>query len=262
MAAAAAPDVFAQAAPGAAAPDYGGLMRGQMSIKEIFKAGGSCMYPLTALSILAVWFVFYFFAVLRPVQVVPPTLFRDVLEHLRGGRRIEARHLCELKPGPLSTIVLSATDYASRTEKADPAMLRDVIEGEGSRQSEEVQGQIQYLLDIAVVAPMVGLLGTVFGMMHAFGSIANDIASAKPVVIAEGVSEALITTAYGLMIGIPAMAFYAYFRRRAASLVSRLEAAGTDVLTAMSNRRRAASPVSRQEAAGTDVLTAMSNGKA
>ena len=84
---------------------------------------------------------------------------------------------------------------------------------------------------------MIGLLGTVFGMLRAFGSVARDIASAKPVVLAEGVSQALVTTAFGLIVGIPAMMFYAYFRRRAAKQISHLEAASTDILTALMSKR-------------------------
>jgi len=116
-------------------------------------------------------------------------------------------------------------------------LLQEVVEGEGGRQSEAIQGQTQYLLDIAIISPMVGLLGTVFCMMRAFSSVALNIANAKPVVLAEGVSQALVTTAFGLIVGIPAMMFYAYFRRKASNLVSHLEAASIDVLTALLNKR-------------------------
>jgi len=89
------------------------------------------------------------------------------------------------------------------------------------------------LQDIAVISPMVGLLGTVFGMLRAFSSVALNEAAAKPVVLAQGVSQALITTAFGLIVGIPAMMFYAYFRRKAAKQVSHLESAAAEVLTAL-----------------------------
>jgi len=122
--------------------------------------------------------------------------------------------------------------------RIDPAQLKDVIESEGGRQAEDIQGQSQYLLDVAVIAPMVGLLGTVFGMLHAFGAVAHDIASAKPVVLAEGVSMALLTTAFGLLVGIPCMMFYAYFRRKASKQVLFLESAATDILIAMTGQGR------------------------
>jgi len=124
-------------------------------------------------------------------------------------------------------------DHIKDVPKTDAMLLKDIVEGEGARQSEAIQGQTQYLMDIAVVSPMIGLLGTVFGMLRAFSSVALDIAKAKPVVLAAGVSQALVTTAFGLIVGIPAMLFYAFFRRRASKLVSHLEALSADVLTAL-----------------------------
>jgi biopolymer transport protein ExbB len=85
---------------------------------------------------------------------------------------------------------------------------------------------------------MLGLLGTVLGMLKAFGSVAHDVAAAKPVILAEGVSQAIITTIFGLMVAIPCMAFYSYFRRRASRIVSLLETASTEVLTALTVREQ------------------------
>jgi biopolymer transport protein ExbB len=84
---------------------------------------------------------------------------------------------------------------------------------------------------------MMGLLGTVFGMMRAFNVVAFDLAKAKPMLLAAGVAEALITTAAGLIIGIPAMMFYAYFRGRTSKLVSDLEVASGQVMTSMLKKR-------------------------
>jgi len=159
------------------------------------------------------------------------------MEKVREGRLDEARRACEYRPCQLSAVCLAAMDHLRDIPGTDPVLMKDIVEGEGSRQSEAIQGQTQYLLDIAVVAPMVGLLGTVFGMLRAFSSIAHDIASAKPVVLAEGVSQALVTTAFGLIVGIPAMMFYAFFRRRSSKLVSHLEAVSADVLTALLSKR-------------------------
>ena len=85
---------------------------------------------------------------------------------------------------------------------------------------------------------MMGLLGTVVGMLNAFSRVAVSLDNVKPIFLAEGVAQALITTVFGLIIGIPAMIFYAYFRRKAAGMVSRLESASTDVLTALVSQRR------------------------
>jgi len=95
-------------------------------------------------------------------------------------------------------------------------------------------------MDIAVVAPMIGLLGTVFGMMIAFNAVSDQIAVVRPTALVAGVNKAMITTAFGLVVGIPAMMFYAYFRRRASRLVSMLEvASGELVMTLLSRRPQA-----------------------
>ena len=132
----------------------------------------------------------------------------------------------------------AALDYAERADEADAGLLKEIMEGEGSRQAGLIQNQIQYLLDIAVIAPMIGLLGTVMGMLKAFNSVALDIAKAKPMVLAAGVSQALITTAAGLIVGIPAMIFYAYFRGRTSKLVSNLEAVSAEFLAVLAQRKK------------------------
>ena len=210
---------------------------GTLSWQEIVANGGWLMWVLAAMSVLTFAFVVYFFVVLRTAQVAPRTLHDLLVDTIRNGSVDDARQACEYRPCPLSAVALAALNYIRNMPQHDPTLLKDVVEGEGGRQSESIQGQTQYLLDIAAVAPMVGLLGTVFGMLKAFSAVALDIAQAKPIVLAAGVSQALITTAFGLIVGIPAMMFYAYFRRRAATMVSQLESASADVLTAILSKR-------------------------
>ena len=76
-------------------------------------------------------------------------------------------------------------------------------------------------------------------MLKAFGSIAQDVAAAKPVILAQGVSQAIITTIFGLIVAIPCMVFYAYFRRRVSRMVALLEMAATEVMTLLITRPRA-----------------------
>jgi len=86
------------------------------------------------------------------------------------------------------------------------------------------------------VAPMVGLLGTVIGMLKAFNSVAFDLAKARPMELAAGVGQALITTIAGLIIAIPAMIAYAWFRGRVIKLIGQMEGSATDLLAIMENR--------------------------
>ena len=166
-----------------------------MSWQEIIEAGGVLMYVLAAVSVLTLAMALYFAVVLRRGQVAPRPLHRELVEKIKAGDLDDARRAAEYRLCPLSHIVISAIEYVRHVPNPDPMMVRDVIEGEGTRQAENIQGQTQYLLDVAVVAPMIGLLGTVFGMLRAFSAVALDIAQAKPIVLAAGVSQALITTA-------------------------------------------------------------------
>jgi biopolymer transport protein ExbB len=201
-----------------------------VSLADIFEKGGWTMWLQAIMSILAVAFAIYGFLMLREEQIAPNNLRRELLARLRTGSLREAREACGQTPCALSEITLTAIDYME-TEDVSAPMLKDLIEGEGTRQAVAIQQRAQYLLDIGVIAPMVGLLGTVFGMIRAFNVIAFDIAKAKPVLLANGVAEALINTAAGLIVGIPAMMLHSYFRARANKLISRLETASTEILT-------------------------------
>lgn len=101
---------------------------------------------------------------------------------------------------------------------------------EGGRIAAWVFSAVDWLADIAAIAPLVGLLGTVLGMFQAFGGIASDVsAGAKPVVLAAGVSKAIVTTIFGLTVAIPSLIAYAFFRRRAAKRIAELEEAADEI---------------------------------
>jgi biopolymer transport protein ExbB len=206
-----------------------------MSFGQIMHTGGGVMYVLAFASILTLAFVVYFLAVIRVGYVVPKNLYRDVLEKSKSGANLdEVQRLCEDTACPLSMIVVTAVDHIKGAgNNLKPEVLKDIIEGEGARQADEIQGRAQYLLDIAVLSPMLGLLGTVVGMLQAFNGVALSDSMAKPVVLAGGVSKALVATAFGLLVGIPAMAFYGYFRRKASNVVSHLEVASLQIYAAL-----------------------------
>lgn len=192
---------------------------------------------LGLLSILTLTLIIYFLVVLRKGQVVPEPLRRELIEKLQSGNLEDARRLCGFRGGALSAVMLSALEHLKNIPDADAMLLRDVVEAEGARQAESIEGQPQLLMDIAVVAPMIGLLGTVFGMMIAFNAVSDQIAVVRPTALVAGVNKAMITTAFGLVVGIPAMMFYAYFRRRASRLISILEVASGELVMTLLSRR-------------------------
>jgi biopolymer transport protein ExbB len=220
----------------AAQPTVQGMVE-SMSLQEIIRMGGPLMYVLAAMSVVAVALIVYFLIVLRQEQVLPRKVVAEIKSLLREGRRDEVREVCLEKPSPVSYIVLSAMNYLQGSDQAEAGMLKEILEGEGSRQAAMIQNQTQYLLDLGVIAPMVGLLGTVTGMLQAFNAVALDLAKAKPMLLAAGVSQALITTVAGLVIAIPAMLAYSYFRGKTSKLISRLESVSAELLTLLMPRR-------------------------
>lgn len=202
-----------------------------MSFRQAWEYGGWIMWVLAAISVFALAMVFYFVTVLRAGAVAPRALLIDVIARVRANDLNEVRRLCDRHPCPLSAVVLAALDCLRNVPQCDVSLLRGAVESEGARQADAIQGQTEFLLDVATIAPLLGLLGTVLGMLTAFGSVASDIASAKPVVLAAGVSQAIVTTIFGLVVAIPCMAFYAWFRRRASRQISNLETASAEILT-------------------------------
>jgi biopolymer transport protein ExbB len=204
-----------------------------MSFRQAWEYGGWIMWVLAALSIFALSMVFYFLWALRSGSVIPHDVLSDILAKVRSNDLNEVRRLSDRHPCPLSAVALSALDCLRNIPHCDASLLRGAVEAEGARQADAIQGQTEFLLDVATIAPLLGLLGTVLGMLTAFGSVASDVASAKPVVLAAGVSQAMVTTIFGLVVAIPCMAFYAWFRRRASRQISNLESASSEILTAL-----------------------------
>lgn len=228
----------AAAAPAPAAPATSEVSYG-MSFVEAWNNGGWIMWVLLAVSVFAVMLVLYFAFAFREPSVVPHRLVSAVRDAILEGDDAQARRLCEDRDVAFSSIALTALDCIRATNgESNGELLRDLVHSEGSRIAESMQSQAQLLLDLSAVAPMIGLLGTTLGMLQAFGSIAQDvIVAAKPVILAQGVAKAIVTTIAGLMVAIPCMLAYAIFRRRVATLAGRLESASAEVVTAIVARK-------------------------
>ena len=212
-----------------------------MSLKEAWEYGGWVMWVLLGISVFAVMLVLYFLFSFRVGSVAPRRLIAAVRDSIMEGDDTTARRLCETRHGAFASIALTALDCIRATNgEPDSELLRDLVHSEGSRLAESMQSQAQLLLDLSAIAPMLGLLGTTLGMLQAFGSIAQDVlVAAKPVILAQGVAKAIITTIAGLLVAIPCMFMYAIFRRRVASLAGHLEAAAAEIVTAVAARKGA-----------------------
>ena len=194
-----------------------------VGVSSLMQQGGNTLVVLMMLSALFVALAFFLLMTLRK-ELLAPTQFLQDAEHVASSHDIQAlKALCKTNNSPAAFIVGAAAEELVLCPEASYTVIRDAVEDEGARQAGALWQRIQYIMDIAVVAPMIGLLGTVLGMRQAFAGLSVDIGSANPMGLADGVGKALITTAAGLILGITAMFVHSYFRGRVNNLISELE---------------------------------------
>jgi biopolymer transport protein ExbB len=198
---------------------------------QLIRNGGWAMYPLGFLSVVTVMLVLVYLATLRRGAIVTAHFMNtaDVLLKKRdylGLLAISSRH-----SEVVARIVQRTLDFATKNPNASYETIRDIAETEGGSQSASLQHRVTYLADIGVLSPMIGLLGTVSGIIKAFATLAKgDASMSRDILLASGVSEALVATAAGLVLGILAMGFYSLFRNRVQSLISDTEIATSHVM--------------------------------
>ena len=223
--------VFAQTEPATNGDSSNGAEENTLTLLEIVKETGFLIWPLAALSVTAVFLIIFYFLTVRRGAVVSDRFMNSADALIRKQDYLGLLAVCNRQDECISRITAKTLDFATKNPTASFEEVREVTEAEGSRQASLLHQRIQYLADIGSVAPMVGLLGTVIGMIKSFREIAqHSFVGSKQTGLASGVSEALLTTAGGLCIGIPALIFYSLFRGRVQGLVSELEAAATHIM--------------------------------
>ena len=186
---------------------------------ETLGQGGVLMIPLAISSVLAVWVILDRAWNLRRARILVPEIV-GVIESLSTPSDIAlARSVCDRNPGPFSTIVQVALDSRDR----DKDEIRERVEDQGRQEVARLEAGLGLLETIAAIAPLLGLLGTVLGMIEVFDVVSQQGAG-QAQELSGGISQALITTATGLSIGIPALVAYNYFVGKAERLVLDIEA--------------------------------------
>lgn len=211
-----------------AASDSSAPVATEMNFLEILAKGGITMYPLGLLSVLTVVLILIFLLTIRRNAIVSDR-FMNTMETMVRKRDYLGLITASLRRNEcMARITQKTLDFLTANPGASFENVREVAQAEGSHQSGLLTSRITYLADIGAIAPLVGLLGTVLGMIEAFIEISSgEVAGVRQMGLAEGVSKALIATAGGLTISIPALAFYSIFRGRVQKYVSELEAAST-----------------------------------
>lgn len=197
-----------------------------------FERGGPVMWPLLALSILGVTVAIWRWWALRQVTRNVPGFMKELKARLVEGDVTGAIEVCERFPSPVSSIVKAGLLRYGRPKDEIERALEDA----SAHELAVLERGLPVLATIAMIAPLLGFLGTVTGMINSFEALAS-VGLNNPAAVAKGISEALITTAAGLIIAIPIQMAYNYFVTRVNVLVRTMESAATVVLEAVSDAK-------------------------
>lgn len=184
------------------------------------------MLILAVLSIVATAIIIYSFMTLKVNNLSPKQFAEEAIQRLEKGSERAVKDMCRSEQNIVANIIMAGLDKKNK----GPLFAREAMENCVRKEISKLWQNISYLADIAVVAPLIGLLGTVLGMIQAFNVIAFQAAVVKPILLAGGVSKAMVTTAGGLMVAIPAMILYAYFRTRVQEITNVVEGYSTDII--------------------------------
>jgi biopolymer transport protein ExbB len=199
----------------------------QTSLLGMVAAAGWVMIPLALASMLTLTLIIYCFFTLTEKSITTPELL-ERMEPFFENEDVEGlAHYVAERPQATARIVDRTLTFLERHPDADADSIRIVAETEGNRIAAALNQRVLYIMDVGVLSPMLGLFGTVVGILNSFGHIASEASPMRTMLLAGGVSQALVSTAAGLTVGITAMAFYAYFRGRVGHLISILESEAT-----------------------------------
>jgi biopolymer transport protein ExbB len=223
-------------APAAAAPitNAAPQLVTTKSILDTLFAAGPVMIFLFALSVFFVMLVIVYVMTIRRGAVVSSGYMATADALLRKRDYLGLLAVSNRHGEAIARVVQKVLDFTTKNPSADFGQVREIAETEGTRVAASLNNRVIYLADIGMIAPLLGLLGTVLGIIRSFGALGADLGTARYVLLSKGISEALVNTCAGLAIGIPAMIFYAFFRGKAQKLISELESATTHVLALLS----------------------------
>ena len=202
------------------------------SLLEIMRKGGILMYPIALCSVIMVAFAFERLVSLRGGRVIPKPFVTRILQQIRDGQleRDQALLLCEESRSPVAEVFAGAIRKWGR-----PAVeVEQGILDAGERAAYGLRRYLRAFNTVYTVSPLLGLLGTVTGMIRAFNAVAVSDALGRPELLANGISEALLTTAAGLTVAIPALLLYLYFTSRVDRLVVEMDSLGQELVSLIS----------------------------
>lgn len=197
---------------------------------QLIISGGLNMIFMGIMSVVATALIIYHFQNVRAEKLVPRDTASNLLGLLKKKEFGKATSVCKQQSNIVSAIVLKGLEKVSESKEA----AKEAMETEGKMQIEKLWRNLTYLSDIAMIAPMMGLLGTIIGMIDAFHYFKPE--AINPGILTQGLAKAMINTAAGLIITVPALIVYSYFRGQVSMITSTAEAFLSDIEQAMSSK--------------------------
>lgn len=198
----------------------------------IVEAAGWPIWFLIIASITAVALIAERLMFLRNKTIAPATLLNEVIQELKQ-RGVSDEMLAKLEAGsPLGRVFAAGL----KNVKSTPAVMKEAIEECGRSVTHELERFLTTLGTIASISPLLGLFGTVVGMIEIFG--AQNAAGNTPAILAHGISVALYNTAFGLIVAVPSMIFYRHFRAKVDSLTVEMEQQAIKLVEIVHGERR------------------------
>ncbi|MBS0209101.1 MAG: MotA/TolQ/ExbB proton channel family protein [Planctomycetes bacterium] len=210
------------------------------SFSGIILAGGSVGAVIILLSIVAVGLAIDYLRTLRQPVLMPRALVEQVWQLAQQGQIAEALQVCHNDRSCLAIVLEAGLRHADEGWPAIEKGMEDAL----AEQAGKLYRRIEYLSVIGNIAPMLGLLGTVVGMVFAFRVVATTQGAARAADLAEGIYKALITTVEGLVVAIPALGLFAMFRSRVENMLGQLASTAQQTLAPL----RAPRPAPRRTA--------------
>lgn len=202
---------------------------------DLIQKAGPVIYPIILCSILALAIVIERFYFLYKAKIDTRDFMNNVEITIKRNRIAEAIKICDKTPGPISRIVKTGILKHDRSRQE----IRESIEDAGHQEVPRLEKHLSLLATIAHISPLLGLLGTVTGMVRAFQIIQEKSVSFNPVSpgdLAGGIWEALLTTVAGLIVAIPTVVAYNYLVNKVEEFVLEMERSATEVIDILSQR--------------------------
>lgn len=208
---------------------------------SIIQAAGWPIWPLLACSIVALALVIERFSSLKTMKIAPPKLLGEAMVVSRNTLPPPDVVLQLEKNSLLGEVLASGLRALGANPRISEADLRSTLEGAGRQAAHKLERYLAALATIASAAPLLGLLGTVIGMIEIFGAQSGNAGNAgggNPAQLAQGISIALYNTAFGLMVAIPALIFWRYFRARVDGYLLSMELAAEQFVRHLNRLRK------------------------